>query len=70
MIIDDIDPTIAEMNLMYVLVTIIQVAGEDGASAISQLLTSRGVTYLEFLIDEGLTIINGIIPGINKPVAL
>ncbi|KAL5014571.1 hypothetical protein ScPMuIL_008841 [Solemya velum] len=47
-----------------------EVAGEDGASAISQLLTSRGVTYLEFLIDEGLTIINGIIPGINKPVAL
>ena len=40
-----------------------------GAKAIAELLKSRGVK-LDFVIDEGLLITEGMLPGISKPVAL
>ena len=46
-----------------------QVGGVNGAHAIGKLLGSRNV-QLEYLMDEGLVIVQGIIPGIDKPVAL
>ena len=43
--------------------------GGAGAVAMAALLESRGVE-LDFLLDEGLMITEGIIPGIDAPVAL
>lgn len=45
-------------------------AGNYGARSISQVLQSRGLKELEFILDEGLTVTNGFLPGITKPVAL
>ncbi len=46
-----------------------EVSGKRGAIAISKLLQSRGVR-LDFVFDEGLLITEGILKGIDKPVAL
>ena len=46
-----------------------EVGGDNGAGKIAELLHSRGVK-LEFVLDEGLNILAGIIPGIAAPVAL
>lgn len=46
-----------------------EVSGKRGATAISKLLQSRGVR-LDFVFDEGLLITEGILNGIDKPVAL
>ena len=46
-----------------------EVGGHRGARQIAELLRSRGVK-LEFLIDEGLLITEGILPGLAKPAAL
>lgn len=43
--------------------------GLQGASAIAQLLTSRGVKAA-FALDEGLLVTQGITPGVKRPVAL
>jgi carboxypeptidase PM20D1 len=43
--------------------------GGTGAARIAALLQSRGIA-LECVLDEGLAIIDGILPGINKPFAL
>jgi carboxypeptidase PM20D1 len=43
--------------------------GENGAAQISDRLRRRGVE-LEFVLDEGLNVLEGIIPGIASPVAL
>ena len=47
----------------------LQVGGRDGAQAISRVLADRRVK-LEFISDEGLTILDGIVPGVDKPCAL
>ncbi|KAL8595180.1 hypothetical protein ACOMHN_013853 [Nucella lapillus] len=47
-----------------------EVSGMDGARIIAQTLKGRGVDRLEFVVDEGLTIINEVVPGVSKPVAL
>uniref|UniRef100_K1S2C3 Putative carboxypeptidase PM20D1 n=1 Tax=Magallana gigas TaxID=29159 RepID=K1S2C3_MAGGI len=47
-----------------------EVTGLDGAAKISELLYSRGVRDLEFLIDEGTTIVNKLFPGVNIPIAV
>ncbi|XP_076070913.1 N-fatty-acyl-amino acid synthase/hydrolase PM20D1.2-like isoform X1 [Mytilus galloprovincialis] len=47
-----------------------EVTGVDGAKAVGQELQARGLKKLEFLLDEGLTVLNGFLPGIQKPVAL
>lgn len=46
-----------------------EVSGKRGAVAISKLLQSRGVR-LDFVFDEGLLITDGILKGVDKPVAL
>ena len=46
-----------------------EVGGTNGAARIAQLLESRGIA-LDFTLDEGLVITNGIIPGVSKPAAL
>jgi carboxypeptidase PM20D1 len=46
-----------------------EVAGLRGAGAIAALLTSRGVR-LEFVLDEGLVITEGILKGLDRPAAL
>jgi carboxypeptidase PM20D1 len=46
-----------------------EVGGHRGAAKVAELLRSRGVS-LELVVDEGLNILNGIVPGIAAPVAL
>ena len=46
-----------------------EVGGLRGASEIAKLLGSRGVR-LDFVIDEGLLITDGVLPGLSKPAAL
>ncbi|XP_078616553.1 N-fatty-acyl-amino acid synthase/hydrolase PM20D1-like [Branchiostoma floridae x Branchiostoma japonicum] len=46
-----------------------EVGGHDGAQKIGELLESRGVK-LEFILDEGLTVTKGLVPGVTKKVAL
>lgn len=46
-----------------------EIGGHGGAAKIAELLRSRGVS-LELVVDEGLNILNGIVPGIASPVAL
>lgn len=43
--------------------------GRQGAAKIAELLHQRGVV-LEFVLDEGMNIVQGIIPGVAAPVAL
>lgn len=46
-----------------------EVGGPRGATAIAKLLDQRGVK-LEFVIDEGMIVTTGVVPGVSKPVAL
>ena len=46
-----------------------EVGGERGAKQIAALLKSRG-EHLDFVIDEGLLITEGVLPGLTKPAAL
>jgi carboxypeptidase PM20D1 len=46
-----------------------EIGGQQGAAKIAALLKSRGVK-LDYVLDEGLTITEGIVPNISKPVAL
>ncbi|WP_374562872.1 M20 family peptidase [Ideonella sp.] len=46
-----------------------EVSGERGARQIAALLKSRG-ERMDFVIDEGLLITDGIMPGLSKPAAL
>ena len=47
-----------------------QVGGDDGAKAMSDLLWERGVRDVEFILDEGLILANDIVPGMKDQVAL
>ncbi|KAL4226044.1 hypothetical protein ACF0H5_014032 [Mactra antiquata] len=47
-----------------------EVSGLDGAQAISDLLWNRGVRKFEFILDEGLTLTNGIVLGLKEQVGL
>lgn len=46
-----------------------EVGGRDGAAAIVALLKQRGV-QLDFVLDEGLVVTEGILPGVEAPLAL
>jgi carboxypeptidase PM20D1 len=46
-----------------------EIGGQHGAAKIADILTSRQVR-LDYVLDEGLTIIEGLIPNISRPVAL
>lgn len=56
-------------KLCHFLTGFSQVFGQKGALKIAALLESRGVK-LSFLLDEGSAILDGIIAGVKKPVAL
>ncbi len=43
--------------------------GGEGAARIAALLRSRGVEF-DYVLDEGLAITHGIMPGVSRPVAL
>lgn len=43
--------------------------GKQGAMQIAELLKNRGVNA-DFILDEGLVVTNGMVPGVEKPVAL
>ncbi|GAA4339325.1 M20 family peptidase [Variovorax defluvii] len=46
-----------------------EVSGLRGAKPIAELLKSRGVR-LEWVLDEGLLVTEGVLPGLDKPAAL
>ena len=46
-----------------------EIGGPKGATQISALLKSRGV-QLDFVIDEGLLVLDGVVPGVKQPTAL
>ncbi|MCX5848859.1 MAG: M20 family peptidase [Deltaproteobacteria bacterium] len=46
-----------------------EIGGQHGAAKIAALLNSRQVK-LDYVLDEGLTITEGLVPNISKPVAL
>lgn len=46
-----------------------EVGGAEGAGVIAKVLQQKGVR-LDFVLDEGLLITHGMVPGVTKPVAL
>ena len=46
-----------------------EVGGRDGAAQVVALLKQRGV-QLDFVLDEGLAVTEGILPGVKAPLAL
>ncbi|MBF0397204.1 MAG: M20/M25/M40 family metallo-hydrolase, partial [Desulfobacterales bacterium] len=46
-----------------------ETGGKKGASKIAELFKSRGITF-EYVIDEGNSIIDGVISFVSKPIAL
>jgi len=46
-----------------------EIGGKNGASQIAALLQSQGVKA-EFCLDEGLAVLEGIVPGVSKPTAM
>ena len=46
-----------------------EVTGQRGAAKIAALLRSRQV-HLDFVIDEGLLVLDGVMPGLKQPAAL
>jgi len=46
-----------------------EVSGHRGAAQIAALLKSRGA-QLDFVIDEGLLVLDGVMPGLKQPAAL
>ena len=46
-----------------------EIGGQDGAARIADSLSSRGIR-LEYVLDEGLAVTKGIVPGLEAPAAL
>jgi carboxypeptidase PM20D1 len=46
-----------------------EIGGQNGAGKIAELLGARGVE-LDYVLDEGMNVVDGIIPGIAAPAAL
>ena len=46
-----------------------EVGGHRGAAKVAELLKSRGA-QLDFVIDEGLLVLDGVMPGLKQPAAL
>ena len=53
-----------EMQLFFY-----QVMGYDGAAEIASILLEQGVTF-EFVVDEGLFLLQDKIPNLRQPLAL
>ncbi|XP_050041567.2 N-fatty-acyl-amino acid synthase/hydrolase PM20D1-like [Dermacentor andersoni] len=47
-----------------------EVQGLDGAAAISRVLRAKGVKQVEFILDEGMLILERLLPGLQRPVAM
>lgn len=47
-----------------------EVGGTHGAAAIRQVLRARNVQQLEFILDEGMMVLQNLLPGLKRPVAL
>ncbi|KAL1484622.1 hypothetical protein MTO96_032494 [Rhipicephalus appendiculatus] len=47
-----------------------EVAGRDGAAAIRRTLRAKGIEKVEFILDEGLMVLENFLPGIQRPAAL
>lgn len=60
---------VAWLNQIVLLTGSSQVSGWKGAKKIAALLEARGVK-LSFLLDEGSAVLEGIIAGVEKPVAV
>lgn len=58
-----------DFDLIFDIVFSVQISGYAGAANIVKVLKSHGVK-LQFLIDEGLAVLDGIISGLNGPAAL
>ncbi len=54
---------------MQLLIWFSQISGSQGAVNIVKLLKSRGVK-LQYVLDEGLTIMDGVVDGLIGPGAL
>lgn len=48
---------------------ILKVSGLQGAVSVMRTLKQRGV-QLAFVLDEGLAVVDGVIPGLQGPAAL
>lgn len=48
---------------------ILKVSGLQGAVSIMRMLKQRGV-QLSFVLDEGLAVLDGVVPGLEGPAAL
>lgn len=46
-----------------------EIGGLDGAGRVAEMLRAEGVS-LEFVLDEGLAVTKGMMPGVSRPVAL
>lgn len=46
-----------------------EVSGLRGALPVAELLKARGVK-LDWVLDEGLLVLDGVLPGLSKPAAL
>ncbi|XP_049781362.1 N-fatty-acyl-amino acid synthase/hydrolase PM20D1-like isoform X1 [Schistocerca cancellata] len=47
-----------------------EISGRRGAQEIAKILTARGVTRLDFVLDEGYPLTKGLIPGTDRHVAI
>ncbi|KAK6176811.1 hypothetical protein SNE40_015042 [Patella caerulea] len=47
-----------------------EIGGSVGALNIANKLEEKGISQLEYIIDEGLNVLDGLVPGLSKPSAL
>ena len=46
-----------------------EIGGEEGAKKIAEHFKAAGITF-EFMLDEGLFVIDGVVPGHIRPIAM
>ena len=61
---------VERMHVIYPPLRHVQISGVEGAKQIAQVLRDRGVTELDFVLDEGFFILDGFLDGIHQPVAM
>ena len=47
-----------------------QTGGLEGAAGLAGVLHERGVQHVEFVLDEGMVILDGLMPGVQCPVGM
>ena len=53
-----------------VCVPLVQVFGRMGAMQVAALLEARGVRRLQYVLEEGMVIVERVLPGLSRPVAM